>query len=122
MTRGVRIVERPGGHAIYIDAKAFLPHIPPLEYPGQALVNELYLVAGIRAVEIGSVMFGKADKPADMELVRLAFPRRVYTQSHVDYIVEAMEDIVKHKKKLHGFRITAQEPTLRHFTAHFEPL
>ncbi len=125
---GVPIVEPPGGHAIYMDAKAFLPHIPPLEYPGQALVNELYLVAGIRAVEIGSVMFGKVDpktgqeKSAEMELVRLAFPRRVYTQSHVDYLVEAMEEVVKHKKKLRGFRMVAQEPSLRHFTAHFEPL
>ncbi|MBI3016848.1 MAG: tryptophanase [Deltaproteobacteria bacterium] len=119
---GVPIVEPPGGHAIYIDAKAFLPHIPPLEYPGQALVNELYVAAGIRAVEIGSVMFGKADTPADMELVRLAFPRRVYTQSHVDYIVEAMEEIVKYKKKLQGVQITQQEPIMRHFTAHFEPL
>ena len=89
---GVPIVEPPGGHAIYIDAKAFLPHIPPLEYPGQALVSELYLVAGVRAVEIGSVMFGKN---ATMELVRLAFPRRVYTQSHVDYILECMEELNK---------------------------
>lgn len=119
LAMGVPIVEPPGGHAIYIDAKAFLPHIPPLEYPGQALVNELYLVAGIRAVEIGSVMFGKN---AVMELVRLAFPRRVYTQSHVDYILECMEELNKNKKQLRGFRITHQEPTLRHFTAHFEPL
>ncbi|HBQ21317.1 MAG: tyrosine phenol-lyase [Deltaproteobacteria bacterium GWA2_38_16] len=119
LAMGIPIVEPPGGHAIYIDAKAFLPHIPSAEFPGQALVNELYLVAGIRAVEIGSVMFGKN---ATMELVRLAFPRRVYTQSHVDYMLECMEEIVKNKKHLRGFRITQEEPYLRHFTAHFERL
>src|SRR3989338_334874 len=116
---GVPIVEPPGGHAIYIDAKAFLPHIPPLEYPGQALVNELYLVAGIRAVEIGSVMFGKN---ATMELVRLAFPRRVYTQSHVDYILEGMAEIAKLKAAIGGYKIIEEPPFLRHFTAKFAPV
>lgn len=125
---GVPIIEPTGGHAVYIDARAFLSHIPPLEYPGQALVNELYLEGGIRSVEIGSVMFGKIDSrtkkeiPADMDLVRLAFPRRVYTQSHADYIVEVMRMIVGRKKKIRGYRMTRQESMMRHFTAHFEPL
>ncbi len=125
---GVPIVEPPGGHAIYIDAKAFLPHIPPSKYPGQSLVCELFRVGGIRGVEIGSVMFGKRDgatqkeKPAAMELVRLAFPRRVYTQSHVDYLIECFSEVVKRKKKLPGYKITYQEPMLRHFTAHFKPI
>ncbi len=125
---GVPIVQPPGGHAIYIDAKAMLPHIPPLEYPGQALCCELYRWAGIRAVEIGSVMFGKRDPetgketPAAMELVRLAIPRRVYTQSHIDYVVEAILEIYGHRESLRGFRITHQAPFLRHFSARFEPL
>ena len=125
---GVPIVEPTGGHAVYIDAKSFLPHIPQHEYPGLALVNELYCAGGIRGVEIGTVMFGKLnpktkrDTVSDMELVRPAFPRRVYTQSHVDYIVEVMEAIVKRKKEIRGYHITHQDPVMRHFTAKFEPV
>ncbi len=125
---GVPIVQPPGGHAIYIDAKAMLPHIPPLEYPGQSLCCELYRWAGIRAVEIGSVMFGKRDPEtgketaAAMELVRLAIPRRVYTQSHIDYVVEAIVEVHEHRTSLPGYRITHQAPFLRHFSARYEPL
>jgi tryptophanase len=125
---GVPIVQPPGGHAIYIDAKALLPHIPPLQYPGQALCCELYRWAGIRAVEIGSVMFGKhnpetgEESAAAMELVRLAIPRRVYTQSHIDYVVEAILEVYERRSSLRGVRITHQAPFLRHFSARFEPL
>jgi tyrosine phenol-lyase len=125
---GVPIVQPPGGHAIYIDAKAMLPHIPPLQYPGQSLCCELYRWAGIRGVEIGSVMFGKRDPtdgretPAAMELVRLAIPRRVYTQSHIDYVVEATLEVYARRASFRGYRITAQAPALRHFTARFEPV
>jgi tyrosine phenol-lyase len=125
---GVPIVQPPGGHAIYIDAKAMLPHIPPLQYPGQSLSCELYRWAGIRAVEIGSVMFGKRDPrtgeetPAAMELVRLAIPRRVYTQSHIDYVVEAILEVHARRASFRGLRITYQAPFLRHFTARFEPI
>jgi tryptophanase len=126
--KGVPIVQPPGGHAIYIDAKAMLPAIPPLEYPGQSLSCELYRWAGIRAVEIGSVMFGRrnpetgAETPAEMELVRLAIPRRVYTQSHIDYVVEAILEVHERRNSLRGYRMTYQAPFLRHFTARFEPL
>jgi len=126
--QGVPIVQPPGGHAIYIDAKAMLPHIPPGQYPGQSLACELYRWAGIRSVEIGSVMFGRHDPqtgeetPAPMELVRLAIPRRVYTQSHVDYAVEAIVEVYHRRDSLRGYRITYQAPFLRHFTARFEPL
>ncbi|MCH7574784.1 MAG: tryptophanase [Candidatus Marinimicrobia bacterium] len=125
---GVPIVQPPGGHAIYIDAQAMLPHIPPAQFPGQALVCELYLAGGIRSVEIGSVMFGRRDPdtgeetPADMELVRLALPRRVYTQSHIDYVVEVIQDVQQHKDDLQGLAITYQTPYLRHFTAKFAQL
>jgi len=125
---GFPIVQPPGAHAIYIDAKATLPHISPLLYPGQALVAELYRVGGIRAVEIGSVMFGKKDEktgeeiPADMELVRLAIPRRVYTQSHIDYVIEACKRVWDKREQLRGFRISEQAKFLRHFTAKFEPV
>jgi tryptophanase len=125
---GVPIVQPPGGHAIYIDAKAVLPHIRPLQYPGQALCCELYRWAGIRAVEIGSVMFGRRDpktgeeSPAAMELVRLAIPRRVYTQSHIDYVVEAILEVYDRRESLRGYRIVHQAPFLRHFSARFEPL
>jgi tyrosine phenol-lyase len=125
---GVPIVEPPGGHAIYIDAAAFLPHLKPLELPGQALVVELYREAGIRGVEIGTVMFGRRDPetgdetPGAQELVRLAIPRRVYTQSHIDYVVEAILDLWARREGIEGFRITEQAPVLRHFTARFEPL
>jgi tryptophanase len=125
---GVPIVEPPGGHAIYIDAKALLPHIPPLAYPGQSLACELYLAGGIRTCEIGSVMLGRrdpvtgAEEPAAMELVRLALPRRVYTQSHVDYVAEVVADVEKRRRELRGMKIVSQPPLLRHFTARFEPL
>jgi len=116
---GVPIVQPPGGHAIYIDAKAFLPHIPREQFPGQALVAELYLEAGIRAVEIGSAMFG--DK-AVMELVRLAIPRRVYTQSHIDYVVEAIVEVFQRRQSIRGLKMVREAPLLRHFTAVFEPV
>lgn len=123
---GVPIVQPPGEHAVYIDAAAFLPHIPPRELPGQALVAELYLEAGFRAVEIGTVMFGRrdpatgAESPAPMELVRLAMPRRVYTQkSHVDYVVEAIVNVWNRCEAVRGYRIVEQAPVLRHFTARF---
>ncbi|MCG6912495.1 tryptophanase [bacterium BMS3Abin03] len=124
---GVPIIEPPGGHAIYIDAKRFLPDVPPDKYPGQSIVCELYLEGGIRSVEIGSVMFGKYDKnrkliPAMMELVRLAIPRRVYTQSHIDYLIEVIIEVFHNRKNLKGYKITYEAPILRHFTARFEPL
>ena len=123
---GVPIVEPPGGHAIYVDAHALLPHIDPLEYPGQALAAALYLEGGIRGCEIGSVMFGRqadgTEEPARMELVRLAIPRRVYTQSHVDYVIECFEQLLPRREALPGFEITREPERLRHFTAHFAPL
>ncbi len=125
--QGVPIVQPPGGHAVYIDAKAMLPHIPPSQYPGQALCCELYRAGGIRSVEIGSVMFGRRDSdtgreiPAEMELVRLAIPRRVYTQSHIDYVVEIILEVFARRDTIRGFRIIHQTPFLRHFTARFEP-
>jgi tyrosine phenol-lyase len=125
---GVPIVQPPGGHAIYLDARAFLPHIPPLELPGQSLVVELYRHAGIRSVEIGTLMFGRrdpltgAETPAAMELVRLAIPRRVYTQSHIDYVVEAIGEVYAKREELGGYRIVEQPEFLRHFTARLEPL
>jgi tyrosine phenol-lyase len=124
---GVPIIEPPGGHAIYIDAKRFLPNIPSDQYPGQSIVAELYLEGGVRAVEIGSVMFGKYDKngkliPSMMELVRMAIPRRVYTQSHIDYLVEVVIEVYKNREKLKGYKITYEAPMLRHFTARFEPI
>ena len=124
---GVPIIEPPGGHAVYIDAKRFLPDMPPDKYPGQSIVCELYLEGGVRAVEIGSVMFGKYDKnkkliPAMMELVRMAIPRRVYTQSHVDYLVEIIIAVFNNRHKLKGYEITYEAPMLRHFTARFKPI
>ena len=122
-SKGVPIVQPPGGHAIYIDAKSFLPHIPPSRFPGQALACELYLEGGLRGVEIGSVMFGRKDPatgqevPAAMELVRLAIPRRVYTQSHMDYVVEVILEVYKRREKVRGLEITYEAPFLRHFTA-----
>jgi tryptophanase len=123
---GVPIVQPVGGHAVYVDAKALLPQIPPLEYPGQALAVALYATGGIRGVEIGSVMFGRqpdgSEEPARMELVRLAIPRRVYTQSHVDYVIECFEAVYERRRKLRGYEMTEEPPQLRHFTAHFRPL
>ncbi|MCB0568989.1 MAG: tryptophanase [Phaeodactylibacter sp.] len=124
---GVPLIWPAGGHAIYVDAKAFYPHIPVEEFPGQALACELYLKAGIRSCEIGSVMFGKNNEqgqliPAAMELVRLAIPRRVYTQSHIDYVVEAFRELVQERERVHGYRIAYEPPFLRHFTARFQPV
>jgi tryptophanase len=125
---GVPIVEPPGGHAIYIDAASFCPHIDPLELPGISLTVELYREAGIRSVEIGTVMFGSDDpetgRPASAphELVRLALPRRTYTQSHVDYVVEAILDVFARRREMRGYRIIEAPKTLRHFTARFAPL
>lgn len=124
--RGIPIVQPTGGHALYINARAMLPHIPPLAYPAWSLQNGLYLLGGIRAVEIGTVMFGLqpdgSEKPASQELVRLAFPRRVYTQSHVDYIAEIIVNLYEQRESLTGFRIVEQSPVLRHFTAKLAPL
>ena len=127
LENGIPIIEPPGGHAIYIDAKRFLPDVPQFQYPGQSIVCELYLEGGIRGVEIGSVMFGKDDKKTGglisppMELVRLAIPRRVYTQSHIDYVAEAVIEVFKNREKLKGYEITYEAPMLRHFTARFKP-
>jgi len=121
---GIPTVQPPGGHAVYIDAKAFLPHIPPERLPGQALVVELFLNDGVRACEIGSAMFGRTVAgtflPAPMELVRLAFPRRCYTQSHFDYVIEGAAEIVRRKEEMRGLRIVYEPPFLRHFTARFD--
>jgi tryptophanase len=127
VAEGVPIIEPPGGHAIYIDAKRFLPQVPPYEYPGQSVVCALYLEGGVRSVEIGSVMFGKYDQHGKvvsppMELVRLAMPRRVYTQSHVDFLIEVIHEVFAKRNELKGFAITYEAPMLRHFTARFEPL
>lgn len=125
---GIPIVEPPGGHAIYIDAAKLLPHIPLDQYPGQALSIELYLEGGIRSVELGSVMLGRRDPktgaeiPAAHELVRLAFPRRVYTQSHVDYVIEVCEQVYARREQIKGVRITKQPKALRHFSATFAPV
>jgi tryptophanase len=116
---GVPIVEPPGGHAIYIDAARMLPHIPRAQFPGQALAVELYRHAGIRAVEIGSVMFGDQ---ARHELLRLAIPRRVYTQSHIDYVVEAILEVNARKEEIRGLEIAEEPPFLRHFSARFRPV
>jgi tryptophanase len=116
---GVPIVQPPGGHAIYIDARAFLPQIPADQFPGVALAAELYLEGGIRSVEIGTLMFAAA---AQMDLVRLAIPRRVYTQSHIDYVVEVILEVWKHREQIPGMRLTYEAPFLRHFTAHLEPV
>ena len=123
---GVPVVVPFGGHAIFIDARALLPHIPPLAYPGQALACALYVEGGVRSCEIGTVMFGRhpdgSESPAPMDLVRLAIPRRTYTQSHVDYVVEVVRWVAQHAAELPGMRITQQPDQLRHFTAAFQPL
>jgi len=125
---GVPIVQPPGGHAIYIDAHALLPHLTSLEYPGQALAVELYREAGIRSCEIGSVMHAEKHSesgeeiPSSMELVRLAIPHRVYTQSHIDYVIEAILQVYERRESISGYRIRSQPKFLRHFTARFEPL
>ena len=123
---GIPCVQPFGGHAVYLDARALLPHIDPLEYPGQALAVELYRAGGIRGCEIGTVMFGLhpdgSESPASMDLVRLAIPRRTYTQSHIDYVIEVARDVAQRAASLRGFRIAAQPRQLRHFTATFAPL
>jgi tryptophanase len=123
---GVPVIMPIGGHAVYLDARALLPHIPPLAYPGQSLAVALYRVGGIRGVEIGTVMFGRhpdgSETAAPMELVRLAIPRRTYTQSHVDYVIEVVQAVAAHAGELRGYRIVDEPPALRHFTARFEPL
>jgi len=124
VTLGVPVVLPAGGHAVFVDARAWLPHIPPLEYPGQAVVAGLYEFGGIRSCEIGTVMFGRktdgSEEAAAMDLVRLAMPRRVYTQSHADYVVEVFAELNKVKETLTGFRIIEEPRSLRHFTSKFE--
>ncbi|MFI5185752.1 MAG: tryptophanase [Chitinophagales bacterium] len=127
LAAGVPVMQPAGGHAVYIDAKEFLEHIPVEEYPGQALVGALYVEGGIRSVEIGSLMFGKYDVnkkliPAPMELVRLAIPRRVYTQSHIDYVAEVIIDVFKKRSELKGLEIIEEAPVLRHFTVKLRPI
>jgi tryptophanase len=123
---GVPVVKPFGGHAVYVDARALLPHIEPLRYPGQSLAVSLYLAGGIRTVEIGTVMFGRrpdgSERPAAMDLVRLAIPRRTYTQSHIDYVIEVVADVARRASTLPGYRIVEEPPQLRHFTARFEPV
>jgi tryptophanase len=126
MSAGVPVMQPAGGHAVYLDAKAFLPHIPVDQYPGQALVCALYTEGGIRTVEIGSLMFGKYDAsgkliPAPLELVRLAIPRRVYTQSHIDYVAEVIIEVYQKRNEIKGLCITEEAPLLRHFTAKLKP-
>jgi tryptophanase len=115
---GVPIVQPPGGHAIYLDARAFLPHIPVTQFPGVALANELYLEGGIRSVEVGTLMFGEH---ATMDLVRLAVPRRVYTQSHIEYVVEVILDVWRRREQIRGYEVIHQAHFLRHFTARLKP-
>jgi tryptophanase len=117
--QGVPIVQPPGGHAVYLDARAFLPHIPLEQFPAVALAGELYLEGGIRSVEIGTLMFGSAAK---MDLVRLAIPRRVYTQSHIDYVIEIILEVWKRRERIRGLKLTYEAPFLRHFTAWLEPV
>lgn len=123
---GIPIVRPVGGHAVYLDARALLPHVPPLEYPGQSLAVAIYEAGGIRSCEIGTVMFGRrpdgSEQPAALDLVRLAIPRRTYTQSHVDYVIEVCAEVAAAASDLRGYRIVAEPPALRHFTARFEPL
>jgi tryptophanase len=124
---GVPVLRPAGGHAVYLDAGRFLPHVPALQYPGQSLAVELYRHAGIRGVEIGTVMAGRdpatgTERPAPLELVRLAIPRRVYTQSHMDYVVEAIVEVFQRRESLPGYRISDEPPFLRHFSATFAPL
>jgi tryptophanase len=123
---GIPVVRPIGGHAVYVDARALLPHIPPLAYPGQALAIALYEAGGIRGCEIGTVMFGRhpdgSETPASMDLVRLAIPRRTYTQSHIDYVIEVVRSVAERAATLPGYRIVDEPAALRHFTATFAPL
>ena len=126
LASGIPVVQPIGGHAVYLDARALLPHIQPLHYPGQALAVALYEVGGVRGCEIGTVMFGRqadgSEKPAALDLVRLAIPRRTYTQSHVDYVIEVCQHVAGMARELRGYRIIAEPRQLRHFTARFESL
>lgn len=124
---GIPIVQPAGGHAVFLDAKKMVPHVPSLQYPGIGIVNALYVEGGIRAVELGTVMFGHLDEqgqeqPSPLELVRMAFPRRVYTQSHFDYMIEVIEQVWLNRDSIGGHRIAFQPEQLRHFTCHLEPL
>ena len=123
---GVYCVRPPGGHAVYIDARRFYDHLPASAFPAQVFVNELYLEGGVRGVEIGSAMFGRnvdgEEIPADRELVRLAMPRRVYTQAHVNYVADVIAEMYAKRHEAKGLRLTYQAPFLRHFTAHLEPI
>jgi tryptophanase len=124
---GVPVMVPAGGHAVYLDAAVFLPHIPVEQYPGQALTGALYIEGGIRSVEIGSLMFGKYDDhhqliPAKLELVRLAIPRRVYTQSHIDYVAEVIIEVFRKREDIKGLKITEEAPMLRHFTVKLKPV
>lgn len=123
---GVPVVRPIGGHAVYLDARALLPHIDPLQYPGQALAVALYVTGGVRGCEIGTVMFGRqpdgTERPAALDLVRLAIPRRTYTQSHIDYVIEVCQEVAANRDRLTGYRIEQEPPALRHFTATFAPL
>jgi tryptophanase len=121
---GVPIMQPAGGHAVYIDARRFLPHIPPLEYPGQSLAIELYKTGGIRGCEIGTAMFGLhpdgTEQPAHMDLVRLAIPRRMYTQAHMDYVIEVVASVYERREELRGMKFIRQPRALRHFTGRFD--
>ena len=123
---GIPVVQPIGGHAVYLDARSLVPHIPPLQYPGQAVAVALYRAGGVRGCEIGTVMFGRrpdgTEHSAAMDLVRLAIPRRTYTQSHIDYVIEVCQQVAAHAADLGGYRIVDEPPQLRHFTARFEPL
>ncbi|MCJ7701325.1 MAG: tryptophanase, partial [Anaerolineales bacterium] len=128
MEAGIPIIEPPGGHAVYVDAGRLLPHIPPTAYPGQALAVELFRQGAIRTAEMGSVAFAYPDPDSGemvhpkMELVRLAIPRRVYTQTHIDYVARTLAGIKEMAAEIQGYRITYEPRLLRHFTAQFEPL
>jgi tryptophanase len=124
---GVPVMQPAGGHAVYLDAKKFMPHIPVEQYPGQALACALFVEGGIRSCEIGSLMFGKYDDhhkliPSQLELVRLAIPRRVYTQSHIDYVAEVIIEVFNNRNSVKGLSITEEAPMLRHFTAKLKPV
>ena len=128
LARGLPIIRPPGGHAVYIDAGPFLPHLPPTQLPAQALACSFYLEGGVRGVEIGTLMFGGTDsetgeeRTAPLELLRLAVPRRVYTKSQIDYVLDIAEQVAERKDSLPGLRIVEQQHHLRHFTARLEPL
>ena len=118
----IPVLEPMGAHAIYIDAKKFLPHLKAQELPAQALACQLYVTAGVRSVEIGTLMFGSATKAHNIELLRMAIPRRTYTQSHMDYVIEGFEKLCHNKDKIQGLKIIKEPPFLRHFTAHMKPI